>query len=102
MVKKIIILGVLISILFVLVIIKSQTTIPATKQNNESSNYTTVEYKITKIVEDQYYGLSEDGTKIVFSADNVDMDDNIQVNDQVVCYFEKDNIGKGLIKVEKK
>jgi hypothetical protein len=102
MVKKIIILGVLISILFVLVIIKSQTTIPATKQNNESSNYTTVEYKITKIVEDEYYGLSEDGTKIVFSADSVDMDDNIQVNDQVVCYFEKDNIGKGLIKVEKK
>ena len=29
-------------------------------------------------------------------------DDKIQVDDEVICYFQKDNFGKGLVKVEKK
>jgi hypothetical protein len=102
MFKRIIILGVLLSILVVLVLIKSQSAAPATKQNNESSEYKTVEYKISNINEDQYHGESDDGTKIVFSAKSIDSSENIQVGDVVICYFEKDNFGKGLVKVEKK
>ncbi|WHX98110.1 hypothetical protein [Neobacillus sp. DY30] len=102
MFKKIIILGILISILLVLVIIKSQTSTPVTNQGNEDSEYITVEYKINEIKEDQYYGQNDDGTKIVFSAESIDLNENIQVGDVVICYFEKDNFGKGLVKVEKK
>lgn len=102
MFKRIIILGVLSSILLVLVFVKSQTAAPVTNQNDVSSEYTTTEYTISKINGDQYYGISEDGTKIVFSAESIDSGENIQVDDQVLCYFEKGNIGKGIIKVEKK
>jgi hypothetical protein len=52
--------------------------------------------------DDQFYGQSDDGTKIVFSAESIDTSEKIQVGDVVKCYFEKDNVGKGLVKVEKK
>jgi predicted Mrr-cat superfamily restriction endonuclease len=102
MFKKTIILGILLSILLVLVIIKSQTSTPVTNLDNENSEYKTVEYKISQMKEDQYYGQSSDGTKIVFSAEIIDSSEKIQVGDVVICYFEKDNVGKGLVKVEKK
>ncbi|MDF2790333.1 MAG: hypothetical protein K0S80_3433, partial [Neobacillus sp.] len=45
MFKKIIILGILVSILTVLMIVKSQTSTPVTNLDNETSEYKTVEYK---------------------------------------------------------
>ena len=102
MLKKIIILGILVSILTVLMIVKSQTSTPVTNLDNETSEYKTVEYKISQIKEDQFYGESEDGTKIEFSAESITSSEKIQVGDVVICYFEKDNVGKGLVKVEKK
>jgi ABC-type transport system involved in multi-copper enzyme maturation permease subunit len=102
MFKKIIILGILVSILLVLVIIKSQTSTPVTNPADEISEFKTVEYKISQIKEDEYYGQSDDGTKIVFSADSIDSNEVIKVGDIVICYFEKDNVGKGLVKVQKK
>lgn len=102
MFKKIIILGILLSILLVLVIIKSQTSTPVTNPVDETSEFKMVEYKISQIKEEEYYGESDDGTKIVFSAESIDSNEVIQVGDIVVCYFEKDNVGKGLVKVQKK
>lgn len=102
MVKKMIILGILSIILFVLVLIKSQNTTSVAGLGNDTSEYKMVEYKISKIIDNQYYGQSEDGTKIVFSAEHIVSNEKIQVDDLVICYFEKDNIGKGLVKVEKK
>jgi hypothetical protein len=102
MVKRIIILGILASILIGLLIVKSQTTVPVSNQNNDSSEYKTIEYKIYEIKGNLYYGQSDDGTKIVFSADSLESGVSIQVDDEVICYFEKDNVGKGLVKVERK
>ncbi|MFP7300381.1 hypothetical protein [Neobacillus niacini] len=100
--KRIIILAILLSILSVLFIVKTQTTTPVINQGHDSSEYKIVEYKITEIDGNQFYGKSEDGTKIVFSAESIDSSVTIQVDDVVLVYFEKDNIGKGLVKVEKK
>ncbi|WP_419887529.1 hypothetical protein ACN6MT_19015 [Neobacillus niacini] len=102
MFKKIIILGILLSILLVLLMIKSQSSSPVSNLGNETSEYKTVEYKISQMKDEQFYGQSEDGTKIVFSAESIDSNEKIDVGDVVICYFEKDNVGKGLIKVEKK
>ncbi|MEC1525461.1 hypothetical protein P9D43_26025 [Neobacillus niacini] len=102
MYKKIIILGILLSILLVLLMIKSQSSSPVSNLGNETSEYKTVEYKISQMKDEQFYGQSEDGTKIVFSAESIDSNEKIDVGDVVICYFEKDNVGKGLIKVEKK
>lgn len=102
MLKRVIILGLLSAILVVLVIVKSQSSTSVTNLNNDTSEYKTVEYKITQIEGDQFYGLSDEGTKIVFSAESIDSSENIQIDDVVLCYFEKDNFGKGLVKVEKK
>lgn len=101
MIKRVIVLAILITILFVLFIVKSQTS-PVINQSNDSSEYKIVDYKITEIIDNQYYGKSEDGTKIVFSADIIDSSVKITVDDMVTVYFEKDNVGKGLVKVEKK
>jgi hypothetical protein len=105
MFKKAIILVMLLSILLVLVLVKTHTVAPVNNTNtksNDSSVYTTVEYKITNIKGNQYYGKSDDGTEIRFSDKNILSDDKIQVHDEVICYFEKNNLGKGLVKVEKK
>jgi hypothetical protein len=102
MLKRMIILGTLSIILVVLVLVKSQTTSTSINLNNDSSEYITIEYKISKIKEDQYYGERDDGTEIIFSVDSIVSADNIQVDDVVICYFERDNIGKGLVKVNKK
>ncbi|MCM3691424.1 hypothetical protein [Neobacillus niacini] len=102
MFKKTIILGILLSILFVLVIIKSQTSTPVINLGDEDSEYKMVEYKISQMIEGQFYGQSDDGTKIVFSAESIDSSEKIEIGDVVICYFEKDNVGKGLVKVAKK
>ena len=105
MFKKVIILVMLLSILLVLVLVKAHTTAPVNNTNttsNDSSVYTTVEYKITDINGNQYYGKGDDGTEIRFSDTNILSGDKIQVHDEVICYFEKNNLGKGLVKVEKK
>ncbi|MDQ0199221.1 hypothetical protein [Neobacillus ginsengisoli] len=105
MFKRIIILLVLSSILLALVLVRAHTADPVNNtstKSNGSSGYTTLEYKISSINGNQYYGKSEDGTGIHFSSKNILSGDKIQVNDVVICYFEKNNLGKGLVKVEKK
>jgi hypothetical protein len=105
MFKRVIILLVLSSILIALVLVKDHTSAPVTntitKSNDSSSGYTTVEYEITKIKGNQYYGKRDDGT-VIFSSKNIISGDKIRVHDEVICYFEKNNLGKGLVKVEKK
>jgi hypothetical protein len=105
MFKRLTILMVLASILLALVLYKGNTNEPVNNTSpkiNSASGYSTVEYKITKIKDDQYFGESDDGTEIIFSATNIVSGDKIQVHDVVICYFEKDNLGKGVVKVEKK
>ena len=98
MFKKVIILVVLSSILLGLVLVRAHTTAP----DNDSAKYTMVEYEITNINGNQYYGKGDDGTKIRFSDQHILSGDKIQVHDKVICYFEKNNIAEGLVKVEKK
>ncbi|MEH7501051.1 hypothetical protein V7152_03255 [Neobacillus drentensis] len=105
MFKRVIILLVLSSILLALVLFRDHTSAPVNNtvtKSNDSTRYTMVEYKIRKIKGNQYYGKSDDGTDIIFSSKNILSGDKIQVHDVVICYFEKNNLGKGLVKVEKK
>jgi hypothetical protein len=105
MFKRMIILAVLSVILAVLIFIKPHSVSPDNSSNtksNTSTGYTTIEYTITKISGKQYYGEADDGKRIHFSGDNIPPGENIQVHDKVVCYFEKNNLGKGIVKVEKK
>jgi hypothetical protein len=105
MLKRLTILLVLSSILLALVLFNRNASAPVNNTStkiNSASGYSTVEYKISKIKGDQYYGKSDDGTEIIFSATNIVSVDKIQVYDVVICYFEKDNLGKGVVKVEKK
>ncbi|EKN70915.1 hypothetical protein BABA_03599 [Neobacillus bataviensis LMG 21833] len=105
MFKRVIILGVLSLVLIALVLLRSHTAAPVynpSTKSNDSSEYTTVEYKISKIEGNQYYGKSNDGTGIIFSTQSIVSDDEIHVDDVVICYFEKGNLGKGLVKVKKK
>lgn len=105
MLKKVIILVVLLIILLVLALVKVQTSAPVTNttpKSNASSEYITMVYKITDIKGNQYYGKANDGTGIHFSSKSILSGDKIQVSDEVICYFEKNNLGKGLVKVEKK
>jgi len=95
MLKKVIILIVLSSILVALLFINSN------KESDDPSKYTMIEYEITKITAEQYYGKSEDGTEISFSKDILS-GEKIEVHDVVICYFKKDNIADGLVKVERK
>ncbi|WP_160723051.1 hypothetical protein [Bacillus sp. USDA818B3_A] len=103
MIKRIIILVALCSILLVLLKFQSSTPVNNTSVKSESSSkYTTVTYKITNIKGDQYYGEKENGNEIIFSAEKITSGDSIKVNDQVICYFDKNNLGNGIVKVEKK
>ena len=105
MLKRVIILLVLSSILLALVLVRDHTSAPvnnSVSKNQSSSKYSTVEYKITKIKGNQYYGKSDDGTDIIFSSKNILSGDEIQIHDIVICYFDKNNLGNGLVKVEKK
>ncbi|MCM3117434.1 hypothetical protein M3610_19360 [Neobacillus sp. MER 74] len=105
MFKRVIILLVLSSILLALVLVRNHTSAPVNdsiSKNEVSSKYTTVEYKITKIKGNQYYGKSEDGTDIIFSSKNILSGEKIQIHEVVICYFDKNNLGSGLVKVEKK
>ena len=105
MLKKVIILVILSSILLVLVLVRAHTAAPVNNTStlsNDSAGYITMEYKISHINGNQYYGKGDDGTEIHFSVKSILSDDKIQVHDEVIGYFEKNNLGKGLIKVEKK
>ncbi|MEO2075622.1 MAG: hypothetical protein ABGX20_09475 [Bacillus sp. (in: firmicutes)] len=104
MLKRMIILAVLSTILIALVLIRSHTVTPVntnTKSDNNSGLISS-EYKISKISGNQYYGKDNKGTEINFSAEKIRSDDKIKVHDKVICYFEKDNLGKGIVRVEKK
>lgn len=98
MLKRMIILIMLSSVLLVLIMVKSQTIDPV---SNDSS-YTKVEYTITKIEGNRYYGKNKDGTEISFSSKKIPSGDQIQVHDEVILYFEKNQLENGVVKVEKK
>ncbi|MED1471411.1 hypothetical protein [Bacillus salipaludis] len=105
MFKKAIILVVLSSILVALLFVKVHTADPVNNsisKGNGSSQYITKEYKITNIKGNNYYGKGDNGTGIRFSSKNIVSGEKIKVLDEVICYFEKDNLGKGIVKVEKK
>lgn len=105
MFKKVIILVVLSFILIALLLVKAHTVSPVTNtstNSTDSSGYLTKEYKISNINGNEYYGKGDDGTGIHFSAKNIVSDETIQVNDEVIAYFDKNNLGEGLVKVEKK
>ena len=105
MFKKVIILVMLSTILLVLLLVRAHTAAPVyntSTLSNDSAGYITKEYKISRINGNQYYGKGDDGTEIHFSGKSILSDDKIQVHDVVIGYFEKNNLGKGLIKVEKK
>ncbi|PLS08483.1 hypothetical protein [Neobacillus cucumis] len=102
MIKRIIILVVLTSILLVLVKFQSSTPVNNSVKSEGSSKYSKVVYTISNIKGDRYYGKRENGNEIIFSAKNITSDEKIQIHDEVICYFDKDNLGKGLVKVEKK
>lgn len=95
---------VLSSILLVLLVVRNTSApdINTSTKSKDSSVYTTLEYKISKIKGNQYYGKGEDGKEILFSGKDIQSGEKIQVGDKVICYFEKNNLGKGLVKVEKK
>jgi hypothetical protein len=100
MFKRMIILVVLSSILLALVLVRAHTAAPVnntSSKSNGSSEYTTVEYKINNINGNKYYGKGDDGTEIIFTAKNIHSGDKIQVHDEVICYFEKDNLGRGVV-----
>ncbi|WP_338472786.1 hypothetical protein R4Z10_08685 [Niallia sp. XMNu-256] len=97
MFKRIIILVALSSILLLL-LVRGHTATPV----NNTINKNMIEYTITKIDGDHYYGKSEDGTEIRFSDENILSGDNIQVHDDVIGYLEKNSLGKTVVKVEKK
>ncbi|MBS4212929.1 MULTISPECIES: hypothetical protein [Neobacillus] len=105
MFKRLIILVILLSVLLAMVLLKNNTPSPVnntTTESSDSSGFTTIEYEITDIKGEQYYGKGTDGTKIEFSADKIIEGERVQVHDTVICYFDKHNFGKGLVKVEKK
>ena len=69
MFKKVIILMMLSSILLVLVLVRAHTAAPvnnASTKSNDSAEYTKMEYKISNINGNQYYGKGDDGTDIIF------------------------------------
>ena len=101
MLKRVMILIILSAILLVLVFMKFHSASPV-NTTYDSSKYTVVEYTITKIDGDHYYGKSDDGNAITFSAEKVHSSAKIQVHDKVLLYFDKDDFGNGLVKVEKK
>jgi hypothetical protein len=104
MFKRVIILVLLSSFLVGLLIFKNQLSEPVSNPGNtiDSSEFITHEYRITKIENNQYHGVNEEGKEIIFSAKIISPDETIQVEDKVICYFEKGNIGNGIVKVEKK
>lgn len=94
MLKKVIILVVLSATLVVLLFVRSQQV------SNDPAKYIMVEYEITNIKQHQYFGKAKDGTEIRFSDKDIPSGEEIKVHDIVICYFEKDNFGEGLVKVE--
>ncbi|MGD6858320.1 hypothetical protein [Bacillus infantis] len=102
MAKRLILLSLLSAVLFVLI---SSFDFDAKKTNanvEEKKDYVSFEYKITKVEEGTYYGKSADGLGISFTLDDLDQNIIIKKEDTVVCYFEKDNMRDGLVRVEKK
>ncbi|WP_195536656.1 hypothetical protein [Bacillus paralicheniformis] len=70
--------------------------------SSEEKNYTIYQYKITKIDGTEYHGVSDNGTKIIFNAKNLNQDlSDIKEGDQVKAYFSNANRIDGLIKVVK-
>jgi hypothetical protein len=104
MYKKVMILGVLFTILIVLVLVRAHSISPVNTntENDGFVEYMTKEYRITNMKGRLYYAKGENGTEISFSAKKIDSGDKIQVDDKVLIFFEKNNMGKGVIKVEKK
>jgi hypothetical protein len=96
----VIILVVLPSILFELVLVRAHTFSPVNNtstNSNDSSGYTTWNIRLATLMGNQYYSKGDDGTRMHFSAKNILSDKKIHVHDKVIVYFDKNNLGKGLI-----
>jgi hypothetical protein len=103
MVKRVIILVALTSILVLLLRFHTSSPVNHTSiKSNDTSKYSMVEYEIINIKGGQYYGKSENGNEIIFSAKTISSGEKIQNHDVVICYFDKNNPGQGIVKVEKK
>ncbi|MBD1379170.1 hypothetical protein [Metabacillus arenae] len=68
-----------------------------TPQQKELVKFT---YTVTQINGSEYYGEASDGTGIYFTSENIQSSE-INVNDQIIAFFEPENIVDGLVKVEK-
>ncbi|MBM4761901.1 hypothetical protein [Bacillus sp. B15-48] len=64
--------------------------------------YITYCYTITEIDETGYYGKADNGQRIHIKKENVNIDEDLQMNDRIIVYFEKESRKDGLVKVEKK
>ncbi|WP_071459764.1 hypothetical protein [Bacillus massilinigeriensis] len=105
MVKRLIILLSLLGVLFLLVEYngsKPAVGIPVEEEKDGSTKYITKEYTISKIEGTTYLGKANDGTGISFNGNVIIPGNNIEKNDKVICYFEKGNAGRGIVKVEEK
>lgn len=105
MLKKIMALIVLSSLLLGLIWLKSNTALSVTNilvPADDSPEYKMVEYKIININGNEYHGKAEDGAEIHFSAEKIPSDYTILVEDEIICYFQKDALADGVVKVVKK
>ncbi|WP_226665555.1 hypothetical protein [Metabacillus litoralis] len=103
---KLIILGVLSSILITLAIffIKPLDEGKQVKEQIKTEEYKTLTYLITEVNGSEYYGQSIDGkTKIYFNSEKMKypMKDRLEINDKIIAFVEPENHVGGLVKVEK-
>jgi YbbR domain-containing protein len=101
MLMKVIILSLLTTLLGVLIFLNISLNNAKTVSNQIEKEYVTYQYTITEIDQSGYYGEGEDGRRIYIKKENVNVDGNLQENDRIIVYFEKENIEDGLVKVKK-
>ncbi|CAM3726559.1 hypothetical protein [Mesobacillus zeae] len=105
MLKRLIILISLLAVLLLLVQFsgsKPTGGLPAERDKSDSTQYITKEYTITEIEGETYFGKAKDGTGISFNGGVIESGDAVKKDDPVICYFEKNNAGRGIVKVERK
>jgi YbbR domain-containing protein len=101
MLMKVIILSLLTTLLGVLIFLNISLNNAKTVSNQIEKEYVTYQYTITEIDQSGYYGEGEDGRRIYIKKENVNVEGNLQENDRIIVYFEKENIEDGLVKVKK-
>lgn len=69
--------------------------------NQTETEYITYSYTIVDIDDSGYYGQADDGQRIYIKKENVQVNEDLEVNDTIIVYFEKGSRIDGLTKVEK-